>query len=90
MFVPIFSHLFTYVLYFFFIQLQTQDTLSFLVSIKDRVNKNIDSENDNLVTVPITVIVLDENDNPPEFKNVSIINNNTISNNLFYLCLNSC
>uniref|UniRef100_A0A336M3D8 CSON011390 protein n=1 Tax=Culicoides sonorensis TaxID=179676 RepID=A0A336M3D8_CULSO len=49
---------------------ETQDTLSFLVSIKDRVNKLADSENDNLVTVPISVIVLDENDNPPEFQNV--------------------
>lgn len=44
--------------------------MSFLVSIKDRVNEE-ESENDNLVTVPITVIVSDENDNAPEFLNVS-------------------
>lgn len=49
---------------------QLQDTLSFLVTIKDRVNASGDSENDNLVEVPIRVIVLDENDNAPEFQNV--------------------
>lgn len=50
--------------------LQLQDTLSFLVTIKDRVNASGDSENDNIVKVPIRVIVLDENDNAPEFQNV--------------------
>uniref|UniRef100_A0A8D8JF25 Cadherin-87A n=1 Tax=Culex pipiens TaxID=7175 RepID=A0A8D8JF25_CULPI len=50
---------------------ETQDTLSFSVTIKDRVSSSgIDSENDNVVNVPITIIVLDENDNPPEFQNV--------------------
>ncbi|XP_055524329.1 cadherin-87A [Wyeomyia smithii] len=50
---------------------EAQDTLSFSVSIKDRVSAaGIDSENDNIVNVPITIIVLDENDNPPEFQNV--------------------
>ncbi|CRK91477.1 CLUMA_CG005143, isoform A [Clunio marinus] len=49
---------------------ETQDTLSFLVSIKDKVNESGDSENDNFVQVPITIIILDENDNPPEFQNV--------------------
>lgn len=49
---------------------QSQETLSFLVSIKDKVNEE-ESDNDNLVTVPITVIVSDENDNAPEFLNVS-------------------
>ncbi|XP_053682239.1 cadherin-87A [Sabethes cyaneus] len=50
---------------------EAQDTLSFSVSIKDRVSSTgIDSENDNIVNVPITIIVLDENDNPPEFQNV--------------------
>lgn len=50
-----------------------QETLSFLVTIKDRVavGGQTDSDDDNLVQVPITVIVLDENDNPPEFQNVS-------------------
>uniref|UniRef100_A0A182PS26 Cadherin domain-containing protein n=1 Tax=Anopheles epiroticus TaxID=199890 RepID=A0A182PS26_9DIPT len=48
-----------------------QDTLSFSVSIRDRVSATgIESENDNIVNVPITIIVLDENDNPPEFQNV--------------------
>lgn len=48
------------------------DTLSFLVTIKDQVNTTGgNSENDNLVEVPIRVIVLDENDNAPEFQNVS-------------------
>lgn len=41
------------------------------MSIKDKINETGDSENDNLVRVPISVIVLDENDNPPEFQNVS-------------------
>lgn len=51
---------------------QREDTLSFLVTIKDRVNASGgDSEHDNLVEVPIKVIVLDENDNAPEFQNVS-------------------
>lgn len=53
--------------------LQREDTLQFLVSIRDRVNASGDSENDNVVQVPITVIVLDDNDNPPEFQNVSRI-----------------
>ncbi|XP_058058428.1 cadherin-87A [Anopheles bellator] len=50
---------------------ETQDTLSFSVSIRDRVSPSgIETENDNIVNVPITIIVLDENDNPPEFQNV--------------------
>ena len=52
---------------------QTHETLSFLVSIKDKVSDSGDSENDNFVQVPITVIVLDENDNQPEFQHVSVI-----------------
>lgn len=54
---------------------QTHETLSFLVSIKDKVSVLGDSENDNFVQVPITVIVLDENDNQPEFQHVSEIFN---------------
>lgn len=50
---------------------QEHDTLSFLVSIKDVVNSTGDSQNDNLVEVPVTVIVLDENDNAPQFEQVS-------------------
>lgn len=42
------------------------------MSIKDKVNESGDSDNDNFVQVPISVIVLDENDNPPEFQNVSM------------------
>lgn len=53
------------------LSLQTQDTLSFLVSIKDKVSESGDSANDNFVKVPISIIILDENDNPPEFQNVS-------------------
>ncbi|XP_070490349.1 cadherin-87A isoform X2 [Chironomus tepperi] len=49
---------------------ETHETLSFLVSIKDKVNESGDSDNDNFVQVPISVIVLDENDNAPEFQNV--------------------
>lgn len=53
-----------------FVQKQLHDTLSFLVTIKDRLDADHDSENDNLVKVPINVIVLDENDNSPSFQNV--------------------
>ncbi|GAB0095360.1 Cadherin-87A [Sergentomyia squamirostris] len=49
---------------------EDQDTLHFLVTIKDKVNGTWESENDNRVEVPISVIVLDENDNAPEFQNV--------------------
>lgn len=41
------------------------------MTIKDQVAGNgEDSTNDNVVEVPITVIVSDENDNRPEFQNV--------------------
>ncbi|KAJ6636635.1 Cadherin-87A [Pseudolycoriella hygida] len=49
---------------------ELHDTLSFLVTIKDRLESNRDSIDDNLVKVPINVIVLDENDNSPTFQNV--------------------
>ncbi|XP_059616920.1 cadherin-87A [Phlebotomus argentipes] len=49
---------------------EDQDTLHFLVTIKDKVNSTWESQNDNRVEVPISVIVLDENDNAPEFQNV--------------------
>ncbi|KAG4077206.1 hypothetical protein HA402_016193 [Bradysia odoriphaga] len=49
---------------------ELHDTLSFLVTIKDRLDPDHDSENDNLVKVPINVIILDENDNAPSFQNV--------------------
>lgn len=49
---------------------ELHDTLSFLVTIKDRLDSTHDSENDNLVKVPINVIILDENDNSPTFQNV--------------------
>lgn len=35
------------------------------------MNSSFESDNDNIVEVPISVIVLDENDNAPEFQNVS-------------------
>lgn len=40
------------------------------MTIKDRLDSSEDSENDNLVEVPINVIILDENDNSPSFQNV--------------------
>ncbi len=40
------------------------------MTIKDRLDPDHDSENDNLVKVPINVIILDENDNSPTFQNV--------------------
>lgn len=48
---------------------EEKDTITFLVTIRDRVNGEMESEHDNIVQVPINVIVLDENDNPPEFQN---------------------
>lgn len=47
------------------------DSLTFLVSIRDQVDPAGESEQDNVVQQPITFIILDENDNPPEFQNVS-------------------
>ncbi|XP_001989490.2 cadherin-87A [Drosophila grimshawi] len=44
------------------------DSLTFLVSIRDRVHPNGESDQDNVVEQPITFIILDENDNPPEFQ----------------------
>jgi len=51
---------------------EEKDTLKFLVSIRDRIDPEGESERDNVVEVPITFIILDLNDNPPEFQNVSI------------------
>lgn len=47
------------------------DTLKFLVTIRDRVSSSEESDLDNIVRETITIIVTDENDNPPEFVNVS-------------------
>ncbi|EDW37985.1 GL12362 [Drosophila persimilis] len=47
---------------------EEKDSLTFLVSIRDRVDPEGDSEKDNVVQQPITFIILDENDNPPEFQ----------------------
>lgn len=52
---------------------EERDSLKFLVSIRDRVDPEGESEKDNIVQVPITFIILDKNDNPPEFQNVSNI-----------------
>lgn len=46
------------------------DTLNFNVTIEDEV-KDAPRGGNNIVRVPITVIVLDENDNAPLFLNVS-------------------
>lgn len=48
---------------------EEKDTITFLVTIRDRVNGTAESDHDNIVRVPINVIVLDENDNAPEFQN---------------------
>lgn len=51
---------------------EEQDTLSFIVTIRDQVSgTGVDSTDDNVVEVSIKVIVSDENDNAPEFQNVS-------------------
>ncbi|XP_070137828.1 cadherin-87A [Drosophila bipectinata] len=48
---------------------EEKDSLKFLVSIRDRVDPEGESEKDNIVQVPITFIILDKNDNAPEFQN---------------------
>nr|QTE34337.1 cadherin [Galleria mellonella] len=45
---------------------EVEDTIKFLVSIEDQ---NPDKKLNLVLTQPVTVIVLDENDNPPIFKN---------------------
>jgi hypothetical protein len=48
--------------------LQVNDTLKFIVTLEDEVGEGLPN---NLVQIPVTVIVLDENDNAPIFKDVS-------------------
>ncbi|KAK9891761.1 hypothetical protein WA026_016559 [Henosepilachna vigintioctopunctata] len=47
---------------------ETNDTLNLIVSVEDEANPE-SGERSNVVSVPITVIVLDENDEAPEFRN---------------------
>lgn len=49
---------------------EQQETIPLIVTIKDQVNLVNDSPNDNIVSVPISIIVSDENDVAPEFKNL--------------------
>lgn len=51
--------------------LQVNDTLNFFVTLEDEVGSSENGVMNNIVPVPISVIVADENDNPPLFKNVS-------------------
>ncbi|XP_037891980.1 cadherin-87A [Glossina fuscipes] len=48
---------------------EDMESLKFLITIRDRVSSNTESELDNIVHETVTVIVSDENDNPPEFQN---------------------
>lgn len=48
--------------------MQVNDTLTFLVTLEDEVDGG--TSNNNIVKVPISVIILDENDNSPTFKHV--------------------
>ncbi|KAL3278344.1 hypothetical protein HHI36_013675, partial [Cryptolaemus montrouzieri] len=47
---------------------ETNDTLNLIVSIEDEANTQT-GEKPNIVSVPVTVIILDENDNAPKFEN---------------------
>jgi len=47
---------------------QVNDTLKFLVTLQDEVGHGLPN---NLVSIPVTLIILDENDNAPVFKDVS-------------------
>ena len=48
--------------------LQVNDTLKFLVTLQDEVGNGLPN---NLVAIPVTLIILDQNDNAPVFKDVS-------------------
>lgn len=50
---------------------QVNDTLNFVVSLEDEVDGNENGVMNNVVQVSMSVIIADENDNPPTFKNVS-------------------
>lgn len=50
---------------------EEKDSLKFLITIRDQVSEDGESELDNIVQDTLTIIVSDENDNPPEFQNVS-------------------
>lgn len=52
----------------YFFVFQVNDTLRFLVTLEDETNS---TGSNNIVRVPISVIILDDNDNAPLFKNVS-------------------
>ncbi|KAM7364223.1 cadherin 87A isoform 3-T5 [Cochliomyia hominivorax] len=48
---------------------EEKDSLKFLITIRDQVSEDGESELDNIVQETLTIIVSDENDNPPEFQN---------------------
>ncbi|KAL5273464.1 hypothetical protein ACFFRR_000290 [Megaselia abdita] len=66
---------------------EEKDTITFLVTIRDRVNGETESDQDNIVRVPINVIVLDENDNAPEFQDTPyesvVLENTTVGSTIF-------
>jgi len=47
---------------------QVNDTLKFMVTLQDEVGNGLPN---NLVAIPVTLIILDQNDNAPLFKDVS-------------------
>lgn len=51
---------------------EERDSLKFLITIRDQVSEDGESELDNIVQETITIIVSDENDNAPEFQNVRV------------------
>ncbi|XP_013102305.2 cadherin-87A isoform X1 [Stomoxys calcitrans] len=48
---------------------EEKESLTFLVTIRDQVSPDGESESDNIVQQPLTFIIADENDNAPEFFN---------------------
>lgn len=50
---------------------EEKDSLTFLITVRDQVSEEGESELDNIVQETVTFIISDENDNAPEFVNVS-------------------
>uniref|UniRef100_A0A1B6L3B2 Cadherin domain-containing protein n=1 Tax=Graphocephala atropunctata TaxID=36148 RepID=A0A1B6L3B2_9HEMI len=66
---------------------EVNDTLRIFVTLEDEVDNSDNSITNNLVQVPISIIILDENDNAPVFKNapyeVSVMEDTPVGSTVF-------